>query len=133
MELFRTLLMQKIEFSDRHSATALQSLISVELDSIRTFHSSSEPPPAAAAALLPLLRVLVRTRSRQLQLEDSGNVTPSHDGTCNNAASPAVPCLEPEWGASAIAAVQSSHAVSTSPTRLPCLLKRIPICAQPGA
>ena len=37
MELFRTLLMQKIEFFDRHSATALQSLISVELDTIRTF------------------------------------------------------------------------------------------------
>ncbi|WIA13363.1 hypothetical protein OEZ85_006944 [Tetradesmus obliquus] len=37
MELFRTLLMQKIEFYDRHSATALQSLISTELDTIRTF------------------------------------------------------------------------------------------------
>lgn len=37
MELFRTLLMQKIEFFDRHSATALQSLISVELDTVRTF------------------------------------------------------------------------------------------------
>jgi ABC-type multidrug transport system fused ATPase/permease subunit len=37
MELFRTLLMQKIEFFDRHSATALQSLISTELDTIRTF------------------------------------------------------------------------------------------------
>lgn len=37
MELFRTLLMQKIEFFDKHSATALQSLISVELDTIRTF------------------------------------------------------------------------------------------------
>ena len=31
------LLMQRIEFYDRHSATALQSLISVELDTIRTF------------------------------------------------------------------------------------------------
>jgi ABC-type multidrug transport system fused ATPase/permease subunit len=37
MELFRTLLMQKIEFFDRHSATQLQSLISVELDTVRTF------------------------------------------------------------------------------------------------
>lgn len=37
MELFRTLLMQKIEFYDKHSSTALQSLISVELDTIRTF------------------------------------------------------------------------------------------------
>jgi ATP-binding cassette, subfamily B (MDR/TAP), member 10 len=37
MELFRTLLMQKIEFFDTHSAAALQGLISVELDSIRTF------------------------------------------------------------------------------------------------
>jgi hypothetical protein len=37
MELFRTLLMQKIEFFDRHSATGLQALISVELDTVRTF------------------------------------------------------------------------------------------------
>jgi hypothetical protein len=37
MELFRTLLMQRIEFYDRHSATALQALISVELDTIRSF------------------------------------------------------------------------------------------------
>jgi ABC-type multidrug transport system fused ATPase/permease subunit len=37
MELFRMLLMQKIEFFDRNSATALQSLISVELDTVRTF------------------------------------------------------------------------------------------------
>lgn len=37
MELFRTLLMQRIEFFDRHSASELQSLISVELDAIRSF------------------------------------------------------------------------------------------------
>lgn len=37
MELFRTLLMQKIEFFDRHSASELQGLLSVELDTIRSF------------------------------------------------------------------------------------------------
>ena len=37
MELFRTLLMQKIEFFDRHSASELQGLLSVELDTIRGF------------------------------------------------------------------------------------------------
>lgn len=37
MELFRTLLMQKIEFFDTHSASQLQTLISMDLDAIRTF------------------------------------------------------------------------------------------------
>lgn len=37
MELFRMLLMQKIEFFDRHSANELQNLISVELDTVRIF------------------------------------------------------------------------------------------------
>jgi ATP-binding cassette subfamily B (MDR/TAP) protein 8 len=37
MELFRTLLMQKIEFFDTNSASQLQTLISVDLDTIRTF------------------------------------------------------------------------------------------------
>ncbi len=37
MELFRTLLMQKISYFDRHSAAELTGLISVELDAIRSF------------------------------------------------------------------------------------------------
>lgn len=37
MELFRTLLMQKIEFFDKNSASQLQALISVDLDTIRSF------------------------------------------------------------------------------------------------
>ena len=37
MELFRTLMMQKVEFFDRHSASELQALLSVELDTIRSF------------------------------------------------------------------------------------------------
>ena len=37
MELFRTLLMQRIPFFDRHSAAELTSLIGVELDTIRSF------------------------------------------------------------------------------------------------
>jgi ABC-type transport system involved in cytochrome bd biosynthesis fused ATPase/permease subunit len=37
LELFRTLLMQKIEFFDRHSASELQGLLSVELDTMRSF------------------------------------------------------------------------------------------------
>ncbi|KAF5827722.1 P-loop containing nucleoside triphosphate hydrolase protein [Dunaliella salina] len=37
MELFRTLLMQKISYFDKHTAQELASLISMELDSIRSF------------------------------------------------------------------------------------------------
>ncbi|GBF88247.1 ABC transporter B family protein [Raphidocelis subcapitata] len=37
LELFRTLMMQKIEFFDRHSASELQGLLSVELDTMRSF------------------------------------------------------------------------------------------------
>ena len=36
-ELFRTLLMQRIEFFDRHDAGELTALLSVELDTLRTF------------------------------------------------------------------------------------------------
>ncbi len=36
-ELFRTLLMQSVEFFDRHDPTDLTALISVELNSLRTF------------------------------------------------------------------------------------------------
>lgn len=37
LELFRTLLLQKVEFFDRHSTSQLTSLLSVELDNIRSF------------------------------------------------------------------------------------------------
>lgn len=37
MELFRTLLMERIEFFDRHTSTELTSLLSIELDSLRAF------------------------------------------------------------------------------------------------
>ena len=37
LELFRTLLLQKIEFFDRHSTSDLTSLLSVELDTLRNF------------------------------------------------------------------------------------------------
>ena len=37
MELFRVLLMEKIEFFDRHSAAELTALLSSELDAVRTF------------------------------------------------------------------------------------------------
>lgn len=37
MELFRTLLMQRVSYFDKHSAAELASLISVELDTIRSF------------------------------------------------------------------------------------------------
>ena len=36
-ELFRTLLMQSVEFFDRHDPTDLTALLSVELNSLRTF------------------------------------------------------------------------------------------------
>ncbi len=36
-ELFRTLLMQKIAYYDKHTASELTNLISVELDTIRSF------------------------------------------------------------------------------------------------
>jgi ATP-binding cassette, subfamily B (MDR/TAP), member 10 len=37
MELFRTLLMQRITFFDAHGAAELTGLISLELDAIRSF------------------------------------------------------------------------------------------------
>ena len=37
LELFRTLLLQKVEFFDRHNTTQLTSLLSVELDNVRSF------------------------------------------------------------------------------------------------
>jgi len=37
MELFRTLLMQRVSYFDKHSAAELAALISVELDTIRSF------------------------------------------------------------------------------------------------
>ena len=37
MEVFRTLLMQKVCYFDLHSAAELTSLISVELDALRSF------------------------------------------------------------------------------------------------
>ena len=36
-ELFRSLLLQKIEFFDVHTASKLTNLISTELDSVRSF------------------------------------------------------------------------------------------------
>jgi ABC-type transport system involved in cytochrome bd biosynthesis fused ATPase/permease subunit len=37
LELFRTLLMQRIQFYDNHSASELTALISVDLDTMRSF------------------------------------------------------------------------------------------------
>lgn len=37
LELYRTLLMQRISFFDSHSASELSGLISVELDAVRSF------------------------------------------------------------------------------------------------
>jgi ATP-binding cassette subfamily B (MDR/TAP) protein 10 len=37
LELFRTLLMQRIQFYDNHNATELTALISVDLDTMRSF------------------------------------------------------------------------------------------------
>lgn len=37
LELYRTLLMQRISFFDKHSSAELTSLISVELDAVRSF------------------------------------------------------------------------------------------------
>lgn len=37
LELFRTLLMQRLSFFDRHTTAQLTSLISVELDAVRSF------------------------------------------------------------------------------------------------
>ena len=37
LELFRTLLLQKVEFFDRHTTSELTSLLSVELNNVRSF------------------------------------------------------------------------------------------------
>ncbi len=37
LELFRVLLMQKVSYFDKHTASELTNLISVELDTVRSF------------------------------------------------------------------------------------------------
>lgn len=44
-ELFRTLLLQRIDFFDRHDAAELTSLINTELDSLRALVFKCKPPP----------------------------------------------------------------------------------------
>lgn len=37
LEVFRTLLMQKVSYFDKHGAAELTQLVSIELDTVRTF------------------------------------------------------------------------------------------------
>jgi ATP-binding cassette subfamily B (MDR/TAP) protein 8 len=66
MELFRTLLMEKLEFFDRHSTTQLTSLISIELDALRSFVFGN----------------VSRDRGLRAILEACGSVLVSHSPKC---------------------------------------------------
>jgi len=59
MELFRTLLMQKVSYFDKHTAGELASLISMELDSIRSFVFSNVSRDRGFRALLEMLGAVV--------------------------------------------------------------------------
>ena len=60
-ELFRTLLMGKIEFFDAHSTSQLTSLISVEMDTLRSFVFGNVSRDRGARAILEAVgSVLVR-------------------------------------------------------------------------
>ena len=62
-ELFRTLLMGKIEFFDAHSTAQLTSLISVEMDTLRSFVFGNVSRDRGARAILEAVgSVLVRAR-----------------------------------------------------------------------
>ncbi|CAK0787986.1 hypothetical protein CVIRNUC_011208 [Coccomyxa viridis] len=52
MELFRTLLMERVEFFDRHTSTELTSLLSIELDSLRSFIFSNVSRDRGLRAIL---------------------------------------------------------------------------------
>lgn len=59
MELYRTLLMQRITFFDRHSAAELASLISVELDLVRSFIFSNVSRDRGLRAVLEMVGSVV--------------------------------------------------------------------------
>ena len=59
LELFRTLLMQKIEFFDKHSHTELTSLISVEVDALRSFVFNNVSRDRGLRALLEAVGAVV--------------------------------------------------------------------------
>lgn len=52
LELFRTLLMQKVSYYDKHSASQLTNLISVELDTVRSFIFNNTSRDRGLRALL---------------------------------------------------------------------------------
>lgn len=52
MELFRTLLMQRIEFFDRHATPELTALLSSDLDSLRSFVFSNVSRDRGLRAIL---------------------------------------------------------------------------------
>jgi len=59
LELFRTLLMQRISYFDRHSASELTSLISVELDTVRSFIFNNVSRDRGLRALLEAVGCIV--------------------------------------------------------------------------
>lgn len=62
MELFRTLLMERVEFFDRHTTSQLTSLISIELDVLRSFVFSNVSRDRGLRAILEACgSVLVRS------------------------------------------------------------------------
>ncbi len=52
MELFRTLLMQRVEFFDRHPTPELTALLSSDLDSLRSFVFSNVARDRGLRAIL---------------------------------------------------------------------------------
>jgi len=63
-ELFRSLLLQKIEFFDVHTASNLTNLISTELDSVRSFvfrNVSRDRGPRAVLEVSPALLMSIET------------------------------------------------------------------------
>jgi ATP-binding cassette subfamily B (MDR/TAP) protein 8 len=68
-ELFRVLLMGRIEFFDRHSTAALTQLLSVELDALRSLVFGNVSRDRGARAVLEAVgSVLVRARGCQIRL-----------------------------------------------------------------
>ena len=73
-ELFRSLLLQKIEFFDVHSASKLTNLISTELDSVRSFIFRNVSRDRGPRAILEASTCLEGPDPRILsQGEKSGN------------------------------------------------------------
>lgn len=82
MELFRTLLMQRVEFFDRHATPELTALLSSDLDSLRSFIFSNVSRDRGLRAIFEAIgSVLVSASSNMLYNFNALNLKGRHSDT----------------------------------------------------